>query len=339
MARRLNLSGGPMEISMADNSVPFAQFLGGVATTDGKEATEIMRPTTVVSGGNIYMPLGDYGKTNLDTQPADASNWGLLLVRGTVTGEGESKKIRWSGTHAVKPDAGGRTNSLRNLNGGGGSGVAFHGGTIVFPLQATDGDGKSVLLAMQFTLSDNKWRLSYGTTGRGCRDLSVVEWVAGKKLILMSSCEDGQHQRCMSDGHGTSWYPNRMPINRVWGNSHDRKGYGVQSGSTTAVIAGEKVMLAALPAYSKDNEKGRLHLWVTSSVRVHDVGPISREGDDAAASSLLVKGNNDDLISLYENKKRSEDGSNGHVAVRVAAGLERVKEVAKKWTDLDSALQ
>ncbi|RNF19033.1 putative trans-sialidase [Trypanosoma cruzi] len=155
----------------------------------------------------------------------------------------------------------------------------------------------------------------------------------------MSSCGDGQHQLCVSDGHGTSWYPNRVSINRVWGNSHDRKGYGVQSGSTTAVIAGEKVMIAALPAYSKDNEKGRRHLWVTSSVRVHGVGPISREGGDAAASSLLVKGNNDELPSLYENKERSEDGSNGHVAVRVAAGLERVKDVAKKWTYLESALQ
>ncbi|RNC36528.1 putative trans-sialidase, partial [Trypanosoma cruzi] len=145
----------------------------------------------------------------------------------------------------------------------------------------------------------------------------------------MSSCGDGQHQLCMSDGHGTSWYPNRVSINRVWGNSHDRKGYGVQSGSTTAVIAGEKVMLAALPAYSKDNEKGRLRLWVTGIVRVHDVGPISREGDDAAGSSLLVKGNNDELLSLYENKEKSEDGSDGHFAVRVAAGLQRVKDVAK----------
>ncbi|RNC36529.1 putative trans-sialidase [Trypanosoma cruzi] len=139
MARRLNLSGGPMEISMADNSVPFVRFLGGAAATDDKEAAEITRPTTVVSGGNIYMPLGGYGKTSSDTQPADASNWSLLLVRGTVTGEGESKKFRCSGAHAVKPDAGGRNNSLKNLNGGGGLGVAFHGGTIVFPCRPQAG--------------------------------------------------------------------------------------------------------------------------------------------------------------------------------------------------------
>ncbi|EKF29433.1 trans-sialidase, putative [Trypanosoma cruzi marinkellei] len=174
-SRRLNLSGVPMEISMAGNSVPFAQLLEGVATTDGKEAAGIMRPTTVVSGGNTDMPPGNYGKTNSDTQPADASNWILLPVKGTATGEGANNKIRWSGTHAVKREAGGRNNSLRNLIGAGGSGVAFHDGTVVFPMRATDEDGKSVLLAMQFTSLDNKWRLSYGTTDSGCRDPSVVE--------------------------------------------------------------------------------------------------------------------------------------------------------------------
>ncbi|EKF26700.1 trans-sialidase, putative, partial [Trypanosoma cruzi marinkellei] len=309
-----------MEISMAGNSVPFAQLLEGVATTDGKEAAGIMRPTTVVSGGNTDMPPGNYGKTNSDTQPADASNWRLLPVKGTATGEGENKRIRWSGAHAVKRGAGHRNNSLRNLIGAGGSGVVFHDGTVTFPMQATDDDGKSVLLAMQFTSSDNKWRLSYGTTDSGCRDPSVVEWGAGNKLILMSSCGEGQHQLYMSDGHGTSWCPNCVPINCVWCNSHDREGYGVPSGSTTAVIGDERVMLATLPAYSKDNERGRLHLWVTSSVRVHGVGPIPREGDEAAISSLLVKGNNDGLISLHESKKRSEGRSHGRVAFARGGG-------------------
>ncbi|EKF26386.1 trans-sialidase, putative [Trypanosoma cruzi marinkellei] len=136
----------------------------------------------------------------------------------------------------------------------------------------------------------------------------------------MSSCGEGQHQLYMSDGHGTSWCPNCVPINCVWCNSHDREGYGVPSGSSTAVIGDERVMLAILPAYSKDNERGRLHLWVTSSVRVHGVGPIPREGDEAATSFLLVKGNNDGLISLYESKRRSEGGSHGRVAFARGGG-------------------
>ncbi|RNC39515.1 putative trans-sialidase, partial [Trypanosoma cruzi] len=68
-----------------------------------------------------------------------------------------------------------------------------------------------------------------------------------------------------------------------------------------------------------------------------DVGQVSRENDDAAASSLLIKDNNNELISLYENKK--SDGSYNLVAVRLTEKLERVKEVVKTWKDLDSALK
>ncbi|RNE95551.1 putative trans-sialidase, partial [Trypanosoma cruzi] len=86
-----------------------------------------------------------------------------------------------------------------------------------------------------------------------------------------------------------------------------------------------------------DNGKGRLHLWVTDKARVHDVGPVSREEDDAAASSLLIKDKNKELISLYEKKK--EDGAYNLVAVRLTEKLERIKEVVKTWKDLDRALR
>ncbi|RNC47979.1 trans-sialidase [Trypanosoma cruzi] len=116
------------------------------------------------------------------------------------------------------------------------------------------------------------------------------------------------------------------------------RGYGVQSGFTTAIIEGKEVMLITAPVYPKDdNGEGRLHLWVTDNARVHDVGPVSREGDDAAASSLLMKENNKELISLYESKKK--DGAYNLVAVRLTDKLERVKEVVKKWKDLDGALK
>ncbi|EKF99418.1 trans-sialidase, putative, partial [Trypanosoma cruzi] len=92
------------------------------------------------------------------------------------------------------------------------------------------------------------------------------------------------------------------------------------------------------PVYAKeDNGKGRLHLWVTDNARVYDVGPVSRGDDDAAASSLLIKDNNKELISLYENKK--SDGAYSLVAVRLTEKLKRIKEVVKTWKDLDSALQ
>ncbi|EAN80946.1 trans-sialidase, putative, partial [Trypanosoma cruzi] len=87
-----------------------------------------------------------------------------------------------------------------------------------------------------------------------------------------------------------------------------------------------------------NKEKGRLHLWLTDNARVYDVGPISREADDAAASSLLMKSGNEKLISVYE-KKKSDDGSYSLVAVSLGKQLERIKSMVKKWKDLDGALK
>ncbi|RNC33261.1 putative trans-sialidase, partial [Trypanosoma cruzi] len=213
-------------------------------------------------------------------------------------------------------------------------------GTLVFPMQAKGNDGRSVLLSMRLSKSEDKWWLSQKTPGNGCRDPTLVKWKEKKddeRLFMMAHCAGGYYDVYMSTPHGVNWYTSGQPITRVWGNSHNRKGHGVQSGSTTAIIEGKEVMLITAPVYAKGgNGKGRLHLWVTENARVHDLGPVSREGDDAAASSLLMKKNNE-LISLYENKK-GDDGSYSLVAVRLTEKLERIKEVVKKWKDLDSAL-
>ncbi|RNF10519.1 putative trans-sialidase, partial [Trypanosoma cruzi] len=216
-------------------------------------------------------------------------------------------------------------------------------GALVFPMQAKNSDGDRVLLSMSFTSSKNKWELSLETPGKGCRDPTLAKWKEDEydeRLFMMAHCAGGYYDVYMSTPSGVSWYKLGEPINRVWGNSHDRKGYGVQSGFTTAIIEEKKVMLITAPVYAKDDNekggKGRLHLWVTDNARVYDVGTVSREADDAAASSLLIKDNNKELISLYENKK---DGAYSLVAVRLTEKLERIKEVVKKWKDLDSSLK
>ncbi|EKG06776.1 trans-sialidase, putative [Trypanosoma cruzi] len=212
-------------------------------------------------------------------------------------------------------------------------------GALVFPMQAKGNDGKSVLLSMSFTSSKNKWELSLETPGKGCRDPTLVKWKEDKDdeiLFMMAHCAGGYYDAYMSTPHGVNWYTSGEPINRVWGNSHNRKGYGVQSGSTTAIIEEKEVMLITAPVYPNDDGKGRLHLWVTDNARVYDVGPVSRGEDDAAASSLLIKDNNE-LISLYENKKK--DGAYNLVAVRLTEKLERIKEVVKLRKYLDSALK
>ncbi|RNF08839.1 putative trans-sialidase [Trypanosoma cruzi] len=336
----LNGDSGPTEFSTADASVFGADLVKevseGISTRNG-----ITRPTTLVIGESVYVLLGNYSRTK--PQVEGKNEPALLLVKGTVKVDGEKKKIVWNETHVVKPQGTGYSGSLTELIGGGGSGAVMRDGTLVFPMQAKDSDGTSVLLSMRLSNSGNKWQLSSETPGKGCRDPTLVKWKEDKDdeiLFMMAHCAGGYYDVYRSTPHGVSWYDLGEPINRVWGNSHDRKGYGVQSGSTTAIIEGKEVMLITAPVYAKeDNEggKGRLHLWVTDNARVYDVGPVSREDDDAAASSLLMKDENKELILLYENKKSG--GAYNLVVVRLTEKLERIKEVVKTWKDLDSALQ
>ncbi|RNE96980.1 trans-sialidase [Trypanosoma rangeli] len=153
------------------------------------------------------------------------------------------------------------------------------------------------------------------------------------------------HDGSLYDG---SYYVNRSfaswkywsdsaPISRVWGNSRDRKGEGARSGLITATIDGKKVMLLTTPVYSDEKGKGQLHLWMTDNARVHDVGPVSREGDDAAASSLLYRADKKELILLYEKKKSGDSYS--LVAVSLTEQLEQIKSVVKAWNDMDTALK
>ncbi|ESS55925.1 complement regulatory protein [Trypanosoma cruzi Dm28c] len=336
----LNVDSGPTEILTADASIFGADLLKegseGINTANG-----ITRPTTLVIGESVYVLLGNYSHKK---QQAEGKNErGLLLVKGTLADEDEKKKIKWNETHVVEPQGIGASLSLTELIGGGGSGAVMREGTLVFPMQAKKSDGERVLLSMSFDPSKNKWELSLETPGNGCRDPTLVKWEkyeGDERLFMMAHCAGGYYDVYMSTPSGVNWYTDRQPITRVWGNSHNRKGYGVQSGSTTVIVEEKEVMLITAPVYAKKSDnKGRLHLWVTDKARVHDVGPVSREGDDAAASSLLMNSGKDnkELISLYENKKG--DGAYNLVAVRLTEKLERIKEVVKTWKELDSALQ
>ncbi|PWV06031.1 putative trans-sialidase, Group VIII [Trypanosoma cruzi] len=338
-SRHLDLTDGkPTEILTEDTSL-VVQFPEGVATGN-VEAKDTMRPTTVVDGDSVYMLLRNQSVTPSVGKSANARDWGLLLVRGSVSGGNE---ITWNETHAVTFGNDERTAKfLTQLVSGGGSGIKTKDGTLMFPMQATDEDGKTSLLSMRFDKPENKWKLSHEADVDGCRDPTIVEW-GDDRFLMMASCERGYRDVYASTESGASWYTYGEKLTRVWGNSHDRKGYGVQNAFIKVTIEDKDVMLVTLPVYSKENgkdnkQKGRLHLWVTDNTRVYDVGPISREGDDAAASSLLMKSGNEKLISVYENKK-GDDGSYSLVAVSLREQLERIKSMVKTWKDLNSTLQ
>ncbi|EKG01983.1 trans-sialidase, putative, partial [Trypanosoma cruzi] len=166
VSKHLNISGDSMDISMSDISL-FRMQVGDTAENNFG-ATELLRPTTLVLGDSVYMLLGN--QNHKKPQVEGTNERDLLLVRGTVSGESGTKKIKWNETHVVKPQPRGKSGSLTELIGGGGSGAILRDGTIVFPMQAKGKDGTSVLLSMSFDPSKKKWELPQITPGNGCRD-------------------------------------------------------------------------------------------------------------------------------------------------------------------------
>ncbi|PWU93419.1 putative trans-sialidase, Group V [Trypanosoma cruzi] len=331
------------------------QFLEEGASEEQKKKVDVSRPTTVVEGNDIYMLVGVYiSKDAVPRQDAktDATQLGLLLVKGSVSGDDTSNnKIVWKDTEnppqrlfEAQPD------SWTRLIGSGGSGVRIKDGTFLFPVEGTkkkenedaDEDGKTVSLII-YSTDNTDWKLSKGMSADGCGSPSVVEWEG--KLMMMTACDDGRRRVYEIDDKGEEWTEALGTLSRVWGNKHEGNVNAVRSGFITATIDGVKdninVVLVTLPVYAEEgneNEKGKLHLWLTDNTHIVDIGPVS--DDDAAASSLLYKsgtGDNEkeELIALYEKKKDVEEISHGMVSVLLAEQLQRVKKVLATWKEVD----
>ncbi|EKG01221.1 trans-sialidase, putative, partial [Trypanosoma cruzi] len=220
-------------------------------------------------------------------------------------------------------------------------------GTLAFPVEATkkqneDGNTKTVSLILYSKDTNTNWKLSKGMSADGCSVPSVVEWEG--KLMMMTACDDGRRRVYESADKGDSWTETLGTLSRVWSNKQKGNVKGVGSGFITARIDNRDVMLVTLPVYAKteseekEKEKGELHLWLTDNTHIAGIGPVSVEGDDVAASSLLYKsGDNNELIALYEKKKGNGDTpSPGMVSVRLTEQLQRVKDVLKTWNKVDS---
>ncbi|ESS55678.1 trans-sialidase [Trypanosoma cruzi Dm28c] len=329
-----------------------------VLERDGSESqnkrVDVSRPTTAVKGNDIYMLVGVYiSKVAVPRQDAkpDATQLGLLLVKGSVSSveDPSSKKIGWKDTESSPQKLfEAQLDSWTRLIGSGGSGVKMEDETLVFPVEGTkktvgdaEEEGKTVSLIIYST--DNKnWKLSKGMSADGCGSPSVVEWEG--KLMMMTAC-DGGPRRVYEIDDKEEWTEALGTLSRVWGYKKDVS--VVRSGFITATVGNDgdnkKVMLVTLPVYAEEgneNEKGKLHLWLTDNTHIVDIGSVS--DDDAAASSLLYKSGTgedkkEELIALYEKKKGDDEGkpSPGMVSVLLTEQLERVKEVLAAWKKAD----
>ncbi|PWV09448.1 putative trans-sialidase, Group V [Trypanosoma cruzi] len=318
-----------------------------LAASQGVKKVHVSRPTTVVKESDIYMLVGKYCRkpAAAGAGGSEADEWGLLLVKGQASGNGESSKgILWKETNDVPLTAFvEEPQSLTRLIGSGGSGIKTNDGTLVFPVEATKKNKDAKTISLVIYSSDAKlWTLSKGMSDDGCSDPSVVEW-KDKKLIMMTACADGRRRVYESGDKGDSWTEALGTLSRVWGN---KKGEIVENGFITATIEDRDVMLVTLPVYSKEdskkvtgNGKGRLHLWLTDNTHIVYIGPVS--DDDVAASSLLYKsagsGDNkkEELIVLYEKKKGDGESSHSLWSVLLTEQLQRVKDVLATWKEVD----
>ncbi|PWV17092.1 putative trans-sialidase, Group V [Trypanosoma cruzi] len=330
------------------------------ADSQSQTRIHVGRPTTVVKGSDIYMLAGSYSWTlTADDQAADAGDWGLMLVKGNVSEEAESKKrILWNDTYAIPWNYKGKQHeSLTKLTGSGGSGVKMNDGTLVFPvegtkkLNGTENDGRTVSLIIHSSDAAG-WVLPKGMSADGCGDPSVVEWK--DKLIMMTACDDGRRRVYESGDKGESWTEALGTLSRVWGNKRVEKVDIVRSGFITATVGNDnkKVMLVTLPVYAKKDEKDNeeksvLHLWLTDNTHIVDIGPVSeKDEEDVAASSLLYKsgGNGDTneqeekLIALYEKKGGDDVTPHSLLTVPLNKQLEKVKEVLAAWKEADDTV-
>ncbi|RNE98076.1 trans-sialidase, partial [Trypanosoma cruzi] len=239
-----------LEKCSSDKGKCASQIVAQASLEEGKKVY-VARPTTVLQRSDIYMLAGIY---NLDAADNTSAYWGLLLSRGNISPDEESKKrIHWNHIDDIQSISKmQKEESLTDLIGGGGSGVKMNDGTLVFPVEGIKSNGAAgvtdTVSLVIYSLKDAaSWKLSKGMSADGCSDPSVVEWEKGKKLMMMTACDDGRRRVYESGDKGDSWTEALGTLSRVWGNKHTGPEKGVGSGLITAKIDNRDVMLVTLP--------------------------------------------------------------------------------------------
>ncbi|RNC38651.1 trans-sialidase [Trypanosoma cruzi] len=217
------------------------------------------------------------------------------------------------------------------------------------PIQALKHDGKKVSLVVLAEKSSFDWEFSNATSDDGCIQPAVLEWEDGD-LVMMTSCDDGSRRVYWSSAMERWWMEEYGTLSRVWGNSLNRTGHGVQGGFVSARIDGQRVILVNRPVYSGEagKETGRLHLWLTDMQRIYDVGPISAENENVTASTLLYAA--DEVPSLEEGESKevegrlccsyevaaAEDGKYNIAFLDLTEKLEDMRKVLAAWKEKDA---
>ncbi|EAN83210.1 trans-sialidase, putative [Trypanosoma cruzi] len=320
----------------------------------------LLSPTTIANGNSYDTNalVGGYGTSTTPlTELTDGKYWmprmAEVMVRRYRDDE-EEERFEWkqfADTSKLPYDFW-RNNSanrdrFKQFLGGGGAGIRMEDKSrYLLPIQALTHDGKNVSLVILANGTYYGWEFSEDTSDEGCIQPAVLEW--NDEIIMMTSCDDGSRRVYWSSAMGRWWYEEYDTLSRVWGNSLNRTGHGVQGGFVSAMIDGQKYILVSRPVYTEKNgkETGRLHLWLTDMQRIYDVGPISAENENVAASTLLyatveaqplkVEGPKEEK-KLYCSYEVAAGGDNYNITfVDLTEKLEEMKKVVAAWKERDA---
>ncbi|KAF8277207.1 putative trans-sialidase, Group IV [Trypanosoma cruzi] len=205
-------------------------------------------------------------------------------------------------------------------------------GTLVFPVQFLTMGGNTASTIMYMNFTQQRWTFAKSATHAGCTNPSILEWEAGK-IIMITSCEYGRRRVYESTDKGNTWTEALGTLSRVWSNSLAGLGLHIQSGFITATIGGKKVILLTQLEYFGDKERSEIHLWLTDTNRIYHVGLLPT-GYGATSSSLFYA--NDKLYCLYEAGVGS---SSGAFFLDLASELHWIRHALDTWAAKDNALR
>ncbi|PWV05115.1 putative trans-sialidase, Group IV [Trypanosoma cruzi] len=205
-------------------------------------------------------------------------------------------------------------------------------GTLVFPVQFLEFGGKTASTVMYSNSVQPHWTFANSATHAGCTNPSILEWEAGK-IIMITSCDYGRRRVYESTDKGNTWKEALGTLSRVWSNSLAVLGPHIQSGFITATIDGMKVILLTQLEYSRHESKGEIHLWLTDTNRIYHVGLLPT-GNSATSSSLLYA--NDKLYCLYEASGGSDSGA---FFLDLTSELQKIRHALSTWAANDIALR
>ncbi|KAF5216154.1 hypothetical protein ECC02_011108 [Trypanosoma cruzi] len=205
-------------------------------------------------------------------------------------------------------------------------------GTLVFPVQFLTMGGDTASTIMYMNPGQQHWTFAKSATHAGCTNPSILEWEAGK-IIMITSCKYGRRRVYESTDKGNTWTEAVGTLSRVWSNSLAGLGLHIQSGLITATIGGKKVILLTQLEYPRHDSKGEIRLWLTDTNRIYHVGLLPT-GNSATSSSLFYA--NDKLYCLYEAGVGSNSGA---FFLDLASELHWIRHALDTWAAKDNALR